>query len=111
MRDICPHFYYPQYAKRLLDNYHEKMKTIGELVDILYCNIDSILVTESDYLKLQELGYVDENEFGKFRVEHIFTRFAIKNARNWVGITESGEKVCRPKDFQMNFDKFALECA
>ena len=54
MRDIYQHYYYPQHAKRLLDNYHEKMKRIGELVNILYCNIDSILVTESDYLKLKD---------------------------------------------------------
>ena len=107
---VSEHFYYPQYTKRLLDNYHAKMKTISELVNVLYCNIDSILVSESDYLKLKELGYIDQNEFGKFKVEHVFTKFAIKNARNWVAITESGEKVCRPRDFQMNFDEFALEC-
>ena len=107
MRDISPHFYHPQYAKRLLDNYHEKMKRIGELVDILYCNIDSILVTESDYLKLEELGYIDDNAFGKFRVEHIFTRFAIKDCKNWIGICENGKVIKRPKKSNRNFEEFA----
>ena len=86
------------------------MKTISELVDVLYCNIDSILVSESDYLKLKELGYIDKFEFGKFKEDHVFTKFAIKNARNWVGITEAGEIVCRPKNLKVNFDEFAFEC-
>ena len=86
------------------------MKTISELVDILYCNIDSILVSESDCLKLKELGYINQDEFGKFKEEHVFTKFAIESPRKWSGITESGEKVCRPRDFTMNFDEFAFEC-
>ena len=106
MRDIYQHYYYPQHAKRLLDNYHEKMKRIGELVNVLYCNIDSILITESDYLKLKELGYVDDNAFVKFRVEHIFTRFAIKDCRNWYGVCENGDIISRPKKLNITFEEF-----
>ena len=82
------------------------MKRIGELVNILYCNIDSILITESDYLKLKDLGYVDDNAFGKFRVEHIFTRFAIKDCRNWRGVREDGTEIKRPKKLNLTFEEF-----
>ena len=82
---VSDNFYDPRYAKRLLDNYHNKMNQIKEIVDILYCNIDSILVTVCDHKRLLELGDIDDNEFGKFRVEHIFPKFAIKNCRTWIG--------------------------
>ena len=100
------HFYWPQYTKRLLDNYHEKMKKISELVNVLYRNVDSILVTESDFNKLKELGWIHKEEFGKFKEEHVFTEFAIKTPRKWIGICEDGSEVRRPKSMKMSFKEF-----
>ena len=102
---VSEHFYYPQYTKRLLKNYHAKMKTISELVDVLYCNIDAILVSESDYLKLKELGYINE-DLGYFSVQHVFTKFAIKNSRTWIAITDKDEVISRPKKLNLTFEEF-----
>jgi len=104
---FCPHYYYPQYAKTLLDNYHEKMNKISEIVQILYCNVDSILVSEQDYLKLEALGWIHDDEFGKFRVDHVFTDFAIKTPRKWCGITIDGMEIRRPQKLKMKFEDFA----
>ena len=100
------HYYYPQNAKTLLDNYHEKMNKISEIVNIMYCNVDSILVTEQDYLKLEALGWIHDDEFGKFRVEHIFEEFAIKSVKKWIGITIDGMEIRRPNNMKMNFEDF-----
>ena len=81
------------------------MKRIGELVTISYHIIDSILVTESDYLKLNELGYINEN-LGSFSVQNVFTRFAIKDCRKWIGICKDGIVECRPKKLNITFDEF-----
>ena len=105
-RCFNPHFYWGQYAKTMLDNYHSKMKKISEIVDILFCNIDSILVSEQDYLKLKQLGYISQDEFGKFKKDKVFTNFAIKSAAKWFGVLEDGTEIRRPKDFKMSFEEF-----
>ena len=104
---FAPHYYYPQYTKTLLENYHEKMRKISEIVNILYCNVDSILVSEKDFLKLKALGWIDDNEFGKFKVENVFTDFAIKSVKNWIGITIDGIEIRRPKKMKISFEDFA----
>ena len=98
MKCFNPHFYWGQYAKTMLENYHSKMKKISEIVNILYCNVDSILVSEHDFLKLKELGWIHDEEFGKFKVEHVFTDFAIKTPRKWCGVLENKSEIRRPKD-------------
>ena len=71
----------------MLLNYHEKMEKISKIVNVLYCNIDSILITESDFKKLEELGYIND-ELGGLKVEHIFTEFVIKSTGKWIGKLE-----------------------
>ena len=98
------HYYYPQYAKTLLDKYHEKMKKISEIVNVLYCNIDSILVTECDYNKLNELGYIGY-DLGQFKIEHIFKEFVIVSPSKWVAITENDVEIKSRKDLNMSYEE------
>jgi hypothetical protein len=86
------HFNHPQFAKSILDNYHTFMEKISSIVNVLYSKIDSILVDENDFIKLEELGYIG-SELGKFKVEHIFTEIAIISSCVWIGIREDGEIV------------------
>ena len=76
------------------------------MVNVLYCNVDSILVTEDDYNKLKESGWIDDNEFGKFKDEHIFTEFCIKTPRKWIGVCEDGTIVSRPKNLKISIKEF-----
>ena len=61
-----PTFNYPQLSSSMMDHYHEFMEKIEKEVKILFRNIDAILVNESDYKKLCELGYVGL-ELGQFK--------------------------------------------
>ena len=90
-------FIYPQFANRILENYHNKMNEISKLVNILYSNIDSILIDENDFNKLTELGLIDSYEFGKFKIEYIFTEFEIEGPRKWNALTIDGTKIIRPR--------------
>ena len=55
----------------MCDNYYAFMDKISNLVNVLYWNIDAILVCEDDYLKLKELGYIG-SELGQFKNEKVF---------------------------------------
>lgn len=103
IKSISFQYSYPQFAREVLNNYHNKMNEIRKICKIYYENIDAILIDENDYNKLVELGYVG-NELGKFKIEHIFTEIAIKSSRKFVATLEDGSKLihCPKKDIDYN---------
>ena len=82
------------------------MKKISELVNILYCNIDSILITESDFKILENAGYIGD-DLGKFKVEHVFKEFCIQSPRKWIATTIDNLEVKRPRDLDMTIEELA----
>jgi len=86
------HYTYPQLAQTMLIEYEKKMNDLKSKVNVLYENIDSILVNESDYLKLKDLGYLDDYELGKLKIANVFTEIAIISTKRYVATLENGEK-------------------
>lgn len=84
------HYSYPQFARSVLNNFNNKMSELGNIVNILYSKVDSALITEDDYNKLVDMGYISEITLGKFKVEHIFTKMYVKSAEKWIGMNEDG---------------------
>ena len=84
------------------------MDEIKKLVNVLYENIDAILITESDFEKLKKHGYVGD-ELGKFKIEKIFSEIAIKNQRQYVATLESGEKYYHCVKDSVDYDLFVNE--
>ena len=80
-----PHFNYPQLSSSMIDHYNEFMEKIEKEVNILFRNIDAILVNESDYKKLCELGYVGL-ELGQFKLDKVFKEIAILSPMKRMGI-------------------------
>lgn len=92
VREVNPvvaDFSYPQFARRVLNNYHEKMNHIKSIVDVIYENIDAILVSEEDYNKLLSNGFIGE-ELGQLKIEHIFSEIAIRGSRQIMAIETDG---------------------
>ncbi len=83
VRTYVEHFTYPQFAKTVLDTFNNKLQEIASIVNVLYYNVDAILVNESDYNKLYELGYVNASEFGKMKIEKVFSEIHILSARKY----------------------------
>ena len=84
------HFSYPQFAKSVLDEFNSIMDNVKSIVDVLYQNVDAILIRESDYNKLMKLGYIG-NKLGQFKIEHIFTEIAIMTKKKYMAILDNGE--------------------
>lgn len=82
---VVTNFTYPQFARRVLYNYHKKMDYVKSLVNVLYENIDAILITEDDYHKLEQVGLIG-NELGQFKIEHKFSEIAIRGPRQIMAI-------------------------
>ena len=103
IKSISFQYSYPQFAREVLNNYHNKMNEIRKICKIYYENIDAILIDENDYNKLVKLNYVG-NELGKFKIEHIFTEIAISSSRKFVATLEDGNKLihCPKKDIDYN---------
>ena len=103
IKSISFQYSYPQFAREVLNNYHNKMNEIRKICKIYYENIDAILIDENDYNKLVKLNYVG-NELGKFKIEHIFTEIAITSSRKFVATLEDGNKLihCPKKDIDYN---------
>src|SRR5215469_16162136 len=80
---FSPHFNCVQFAKSILDNYHELMQKISSLVNVLYSCVDAILISEADYKKLEELGYIG-SKLGQFKIDKIFSEFVIKSKVKWL---------------------------
>jgi len=91
LKSITFNYSYPQFAQRVLENYHKKMDEVRKLVTPFYENIDAILITQSDYEKLIDNGLVGD-ELGKFKIERVFTEIAIASPRKYVATLENGEK-------------------
>jgi len=70
-------------------NYNKFMDMIHSTVNVIYENIDAILVTESDYNKLQSMNLIGDN-LGQFKVEHIFNSFKYISPRHWKAVCDDG---------------------
>ena len=108
IQSFVPHFTTPQFAKAVLDTFNEKMEKVRSLVQVLYQNVDAILIRESDYKKLVEMGFVGD-ELGQFKIEHIFTEFAKKSGRQYVAKLESGERFFHCVRSSVDYDRFVDE--
>ena len=82
---------YPQFAREVLNNYHEKINKIRSMCNIFYENIDAILINEDDYKKLENNGFIG-NQLGQFKIEHIFKEIAISSSRKFVDILDDDTK-------------------
>jgi len=105
VKGFCPHFNYPQLTSLIMKNYHEFMGKVEQIVDIKFRNVDAILVNESDYLKLKELGYVG-SELGKFKIEKVFKEIAILSPKKRMGILEDGSLYKCPQDLNIDYEPF-----
>lgn len=108
LNSFAPHFTFPQFAKSVLDEFKRMMDKVKTEVNVLYENVDAILITERDYNKLLQLGYIG-TKLGQFKIEHIFTEIAIKSQRKYIGTLLDGQKYyhCVSKD--TNYDSFVAE--
>jgi hypothetical protein len=95
----------PQFAREVLNNYHEKMESIRKLCKVYYENIDAILINEDDYNKLVSLGLVG-NELGKFKIEHVFSEIAIMSSRKFVATLDTGEKLIHTPKKDIDYNAF-----
>ena len=101
---VC--YSYPQFAKQVLDNFHEKMNSVASIVKhIYYYNIDAILIDEDDYNRVVAAGLVG-NDLGMFKIEHVFTEIAIKSARNYVATLEDGTKFYHTGNKTVDYDEY-----
>ena len=103
------HYSFPQFAKSVLDEFHNMMNKIKKIVNVLYENIDAILISESDYQKLVNLGYVGD-KLGQFKIEHVFNEIAIKSQRKFIGTLENGDKYYHCVNKNINYNDFIKEC-
>ena len=103
LKSITFNYSYPQFAQRVLENYHKKMDEVRKLVTPFYENIDAILITQSDYEKLIDNGLVGD-ELGKFKIERVFTEIAIASPRKYVATLENGEKFIHLAHKDVNSD-------
>ena len=103
------HYTYPQFAKSVLDEFNRIMNKVKSLVNVLYENIDSILINEEDYQKLLKLGFIGE-KLGQFKIEKIFTEIAIKTQRKYIAKLESGELYFHCVKPETNFEEFIKDC-
>ena len=108
MLSFNPHFNYPQLSRAMVDHYHEFMEKIENEVNILFRNIDAILVNESDYNKLCELGYVGL-ELGQFKIEKEFKEIAILSPGKRMGILADGSIYKCPKNSTIDYETFKEE--
>ena len=108
VREVNPvvtNFSYPQFARRVLYNYHKKMDHIKSLVNVLYENIDAILVTEEDYSKLFNLGLVGK-ELGQFKIEHKFSEIVIRGPRQIMAIEADDGSLYKRGPMTESFEDF-----
>ena len=108
INSFTPHFTIPQFAKSVLDTFNKKMNEIKSIVNVLYQNVDAILINESDYKKLLDMNYIGDS-LGQFKIEHVFTEFALRGGRQYVATLENGDKYhhCVKKD--VDYDSFVNE--
>ncbi len=93
IKTFSPWFNYPQFARDVLSKFNARMKSIAEIVDVLYYNIDAIVIRERDYEKLRELGYMDDSKMGYFKIEHVFSELHILSKKKWYGKLDDGTTI------------------
>lgn len=108
VNSFVPHFTTPQFALDILTNFNKKINEISQLVHVWYYNIDSILIDEDDYNKLNKLGYINEN-LGGFKIEHIFNEIAIKSAKLFVGTLVDGTRFYHCAKKNIDYTDFVNE--
>ena len=97
IKSVNLHYSYPQLAKSMMNNYNTFIDKISKLVNILYYNIDAILIDESGFKILNEMGYIGD-KLGQFKVENIFKEISIISPRKRIGITINDEIIKVPKN-------------
>ena len=105
INSFSQHFTCPQFAYSVLTEFKSKMDSIKSIVNVLYENIDAILISESDYNKLVQLGYVGD-ELGQFKIEHIFTEIAIKSVKRYVATLDDGSKYYHCVNDTVDYNSF-----
>ena len=86
---FTPDYNTVQFGASILNNYHTFMNRIRSIVNVIYENIDAILINEDDYNKLLAAGYIGDN-LGQFKIEHVFTSFKYISPRKWYAICDDG---------------------
>ena len=81
---------HPHFAKVILEGFNNKLNEIKSLVNVLFINIDAIVINEEDYQKLLALGYVHPTELGKLKVEHVFSSMTFYSKMRWYGVNLDG---------------------
>jgi len=84
IQSFVPDYNCVQFGADILNKYNRFMDDIRSKVNVIYENIDAILINENDYNKLQNEGLIGD-ELGKFKVEHVFDRFKYVSGRKWQG--------------------------
>lgn len=102
---VVTNFTYPQFARRVLYNYHKKMDYVKSLVNVLYENIDAILITEEDYHKLEQVGLIG-NELGQFKIEHKFSEIVIRGPRQIMAIDADDGSLYKRGPMTESFEDF-----
>ena len=90
MNPYVEHYTYPHFAKTILEGFNNKLNEIKSLVNVLFQNIDAIVVSESDYNKLLDLGYVHPTELGKLKIEHVFSSMTFYSKMKWQAVNLDG---------------------
>ena len=101
-------FIIPHFALSVLTEFKEKMDEVKRLVNVYYENVDALLINESDYNKLVDLGYIGDG-LGKFKVEKVFTEIAIKSSKRYVATLENGDKYYHCVKESVDYDEFVDE--
>jgi hypothetical protein len=105
IKPFSPHYQFPQFAKRLLDNFNKFMDDISKIVKVHYYNVDAIMVSEEDYNKLVELGYVGTN-LGQFKLTNRFKEVYFKSPRIWMAKTMDGEDFDHTRRKNLTYEAF-----
>ena len=84
------HYNHVHFAKVILDGFNNKLNEIKSIVDVKMQNIDAIVVNESDFNKLNALGYIHDTELGKLKIEHVFSSVKFYNKMKWIGVNLDG---------------------
>ena len=70
-----------------------------------YDQADSILISEDDYNKLNQLGHIGDN-LGQFRLEYIFSEVAFESSAKWMGRTIDGKIIHKRIKDSVSFEDF-----
>ena len=84
------HYNHPHFARVILDGFNNKLNEIKSIVNVLFINIDAIVVNEADYKKLCAMGHVHPTELGKLKVEHVFTSMTFYSKMRWTAVNLDG---------------------